>query len=75
MTKGNIFGVRLRAVRLFAGYTQNELADRASFEPSAISHFETGSRKPSLKICAHLPTLFRWPQIFFWGRDANPSRR
>lgn len=42
-----IFPERLRTAREYRGLTQGQLAERASLQPSAISHFETGARKPS----------------------------
>lgn len=41
------FPDRLRRARDYRGWSQGELADRARLQPSAISHFETGARKPS----------------------------
>lgn len=42
-----VFPDRLRCAREYRGLTQGELATRAKLQPSAISHFETGTRKPS----------------------------
>lgn len=42
-----VFPERLRAAREYRGLNQGELATRAGMQPSAISHFETGTRKPS----------------------------
>ncbi len=42
-----IFPDRLRRAREYRGLTQSELAERAGLQPSAVSHFETGTRKPS----------------------------
>jgi transcriptional regulator with XRE-family HTH domain len=42
-----IFQERLRIAREYRGLNQGELAVRAGLQPSAISHFETGTRKPS----------------------------
>ena len=42
-----VFPDRLRNAREYRGLTQGELAERAGLQPSAISHFETGARKPS----------------------------
>jgi transcriptional regulator with XRE-family HTH domain len=42
-----IFPNRLRCAREYRGLTQGELAERSGLQPSAISHFETGARKPS----------------------------
>lgn len=43
----DVFSARLRAAREKRGLTQSELAKRAGLQMSAISHFETGTRKPS----------------------------
>lgn len=42
-----MFPQRLRTAREYRGLSQGELAKRANLQPSAISHFETGTRKPS----------------------------
>ncbi len=41
------FAVLLREQREKRGLSQAELAQRASLQPSAISHFEAGRRAPS----------------------------
>jgi transcriptional regulator with XRE-family HTH domain len=38
----------LRDCRELRGLSQTELAERTGLKPSAISHFETGQRAPSL---------------------------
>lgn len=43
------FGKRLKKIRNTLGMTQEELANLAGFKVSAISHFETGIRDPSLR--------------------------
>lgn len=42
-----VFPGRLRKARDYRGLSQGELAQKAKMQPSAISHFETGTRKPS----------------------------
>lgn len=42
-----VFPERLRTAREYRGLNQAELATKAGLQPSAISHFETGTRKPS----------------------------
>lgn len=44
-----IFPIRLRAAREHRRLTQGQLAERAGFQASAISHFETGARRPSFE--------------------------
>ncbi|WP_447985442.1 helix-turn-helix domain-containing protein [Nitrospira sp. Nam74] len=43
----DMFPDRLRTAREYRGLSQGELAKQAKLQPSAISHFETGARKPS----------------------------
>lgn len=43
----DIFPERLRTAREYRGLSQSQVAERAQLQPSAISHFETGARKPS----------------------------
>lgn len=45
----NKFGQRLRRCRLGIGMTQSDLAELTCLDRSWISHFETGSRLPSLE--------------------------
>jgi len=45
--RSDVFCQRLRAAREYRGLTQGELAQRTGLQPSAVSHFETGVRKPS----------------------------
>ena len=37
----------MRAIRELRGISQSELAERAGLQASAVSHFETATRKPS----------------------------
>jgi transcriptional regulator with XRE-family HTH domain len=46
-TRGDVFSERLRKAREYRGLTQDDLAVRTGLQPSAVSHFETGGRKPS----------------------------
>ena len=43
------FAERLQCVRQMRRLTQSELAEKTGLKAAAISHFETGQRKPSLK--------------------------
>lgn len=46
-TPSVVFSERLRIAREYRGLNQGELAQKTGMQPSAISHFETGTRKPS----------------------------
>ncbi len=43
------FSYKLKQIRLTLGLSQVDLAKMSGLQPSAISHFETGKRSPSLK--------------------------
>jgi transcriptional regulator with XRE-family HTH domain len=43
----DIFPERLKAARELRKLSQGEIASRANLPPTSISHFESGSRKPS----------------------------
>ncbi len=42
-----VFPARLKQARELRGLNQGEVASRSGMQASAISHFETGGRKPS----------------------------
>ena len=46
-SRSDAFPSRLRAAREYRGLTQSELAKITGLKPAAVSHFETGGRKPS----------------------------
>lgn len=57
--KKNIFSQRLRAARKLRELDQAELAMKAGLQASAISHFETGTRKPSFDNLHRLSKALR----------------
>jgi transcriptional regulator with XRE-family HTH domain len=50
------FGARLRTLRLAAGLTQAQLADRTGYAPSYIGTLEQGRRQPRLGTLYQLAT-------------------
>jgi len=48
------FGAELRAARLAAQLTQQEVAERAEVDPVFISFLENGHRQPSLRVVLSL---------------------
>lgn len=46
-SRSDAFPERLRKAREYRGLTQNDLAKLTGLKPAAVSHFETGGRKPS----------------------------
>lgn len=52
--EGEVFGERLRQVRLSRGLTQGELAERCGTSIAAISHIERGTKIPTLTTVVRL---------------------
>lgn len=65
------FPDRLRRARDYRGWSQGELADKAKLQPSAISHFETGARKPSFDNLRLLADTLDVTTDFLLGRVAE----
>jgi transcriptional regulator with XRE-family HTH domain len=62
------FPERLRQAREQRGLNQEELAKKSGLQPSAISHFETGARKPSFDNLKRLATALTVTTDFLLGR-------
>ena len=63
-----IFPERLRTAREKRGFNQGDLAQRAGLQPSAISHFETGTRKPSFDNLRRLADALDVTTDYLLGR-------
>ena len=63
-----IFPERLRIARDKRGLNQNDLAKRAGPQASAISHFETGTRKPSFDNLRRLADALDVTTDYLLGR-------
>lgn len=64
----DVFPERLRTARETRGLTQGELANRAGLQASAISHFETGTRKPSFDNLRRLADALQATTDYLLGR-------
>ena len=62
------FPDRLRTAREKRGHSQGELANRAGFQASAISHFETGTRRPSFDNLRRLADALDVTTDYLLGR-------
>ena len=62
------FPGRLRAAREKRGLSQGDLATRAGLQASAISHFETGTRKPSFDNLRRLADALEVTTDYLLGR-------
>lgn len=63
-----IFQERLRTAREARELSQGELAARAGLQASAVSHFETGTRKPSFDNLKRLADALRVTTDYLLGR-------
>ena len=62
------FPGRLRTARENRGLNQGDLAHRARLQASAISHFETGTRKPSFDNLRRLADALEVTTDYLLGR-------
>lgn len=67
------FPGRLRAARENRRLSQGDLARRAGLRPSAISHFETGTRKPSFDNLRRLADALEVTTDYLLGRVTDPQ--
>ena len=67
----NAFPDRLRTAREARGMSQGKLAEKAGLQPSAVSHFETGTRKPSFDNLRRLADALRVSTDYLLGRTED----
>jgi transcriptional regulator with XRE-family HTH domain len=67
------FPDRLRNAREKKGLSQAQLAERAGFQPSAISHFESGRRSPSFENLNKLADALGVTIDYLLGRIEEPT--
>lgn len=67
------FQENLRKAREDKGLSQSDLADRTGFQPSAVSHFETGRRAPSFENLKRLADALGVSIDFLLGREDEPK--
>ncbi len=72
-TPSDIFPQRLRAARELRKLKQGELARLAGLQASAISHFETGARKPSFHNLKRLADALKATTDYLLGRVDDPA--
>lgn len=68
-----LFPQRLRAARELRGLNQAQLAQFAKLQPSAVSHFETGMRRPSFDNLKKLADALDVTTDYLLGRVDDPS--
>ncbi|PLY13903.1 MAG: XRE family transcriptional regulator [Sedimenticola sp.] len=68
------FSTRLKYAREeLRKISQGKLAELTGFKPAAISHFETGARKPSFDNLKRLADALEVTTDFLLGRVENPE--
>lgn len=69
----SLFRKRLKAARELRSMSQADLADRAGLPPSAISHYETGTRRPSFTNLRRLAEAMEVTTDYLIGRTKRPN--
>lgn len=64
---------RLKDTRNALGLSQSDLAKRTGFQPSAISHFETGQRSPSIASLRILSDALGVATDYLLGKTSDPN--
>lgn len=72
MSKKN-FSKRLQELRDERGLSQEQLAKKSMLQSSAISHFETGARKPSFDNLRKLADALETTVDYLMGRTDSPD--
>ncbi|GJM04877.1 MAG: HTH-type transcriptional regulator Xre [marine bacterium B5-7] len=73
MPSSTDFQQRLVSARKLRGYNQEALAKKASLQPAAISHFETGARKPSFDNLRKLALALEVTTDYLLGKTDDPE--
>ena len=64
-----VFPQRLRGARTARNLSQSDLAQKTALQASAVSHFETGTRKPSFDNLKRLADALRVTTDYLLGRS------
>ncbi len=67
------FCTRLRAAREMRELSQLELAERAQLQQAAVSHYESGARRPSLRNLGRLAEALEVSTDYLVGRSDSPA--
>ena len=68
-----IFAQRLKEARELRELSQGGLAEKSGLQASAISHFETGARKPSFDNLRKLSRALEVTTDFLLGKADSPG--
>ncbi len=70
---GEKFAEQLRTARELRKMSQDEVARKAGLQASAVSHFETGTRKPSFDNLRRLADALEVTTDYLFGRVDDPA--
>jgi len=65
------FAKQLKRIRASKKLSQSDLANRIGLKPAAVSHFETGQRKPPLDTLTKLADALSVSVDYLLGRDLS----
>jgi transcriptional regulator with XRE-family HTH domain len=68
-----IFPLRLRNAREMRGLSQLELAERTRLQQAAVSHYESGARRPCMQNLRRLSEALEVTTDYLVGRTENPE--
>jgi len=72
-TQSDIFSIRLREALKLRKISQVDLAEKTGLQASAVSHFISGGRKPSLENIRRISTALNVSADFLLGRTNDPA--
>jgi transcriptional regulator with XRE-family HTH domain len=73
MSTKKIFPLRLREAREMRELSQLALAERARLQQAAVSHYEGGTRRPSLQNLRRLSEALEVTTDYLVGRSERPE--
>lgn len=73
MPSSTEFRTRLVSARKLRDLNQEELATKTGLKPAAISHFETGARKPSFDNLRKLALALEVTTDYLLGKTDDPE--
>ena len=67
--KNNVFGQKLKLLRLEYGLSQRELGDKLGYCNQTVSFWETGQREPDLDALVKISSFFDVSVDFLLGKE------
>lgn len=68
---GDMFPARLVSARKMRALSQEQVAEKSGLKPAAVSHFETGARKPSFDNLRRLSDALNVTADYLLGRSED----